>query len=39
MATSNLPTPTLQPLGDDKTLLNVIESESSCCGGSACGIG
>jgi len=37
MTTSQLPTPTLQPIGDEKVLLTVVESAGSCCGGSSCG--
>jgi hypothetical protein len=40
MTTSQLPAPTtLQPVTEDKSLLTVIESGASCCGGSACGTG
>jgi len=40
MATSNLPSPTLQPIAEEKNLLTVIESDaSSCCGGGSCSIG
>lgn len=39
MTTSQLPTPTLQPLTDVKNLLPVAdESEGSCCGGGSCGV-
>ncbi|TDN92455.1 hypothetical protein [Microbacterium sp. BK668] len=39
MAISNLPTPALQPIADDKGLLTVLNSDaSSCCGGGSCGI-
>jgi hypothetical protein len=41
MATSELPTPTLQPLqplAGDKPLLAVIDDAASCCGGS-CSLG
>ncbi|MET0780753.1 MAG: hypothetical protein ABWZ16_04440 [Microbacterium sp.] len=38
MTTSQLPAPmTLQPVGDDRNLLTVVESGASCCGGAACG--
>ncbi|MBM7827861.1 hypothetical protein JOD60_001919 [Microbacterium aurum] len=37
MATSNLPTPQLQPVSDDKNLLTVVEDGASCCGGGCCG--
>ncbi|MCU4672292.1 hypothetical protein ACFQRL_06790 [Microbacterium fluvii] len=40
MATSNLPTPTLQPLpavADDKNLL-VSDEGASCCGGGCCSV-
>ncbi|SIT71541.1 hypothetical protein [Microbacterium sp. RU33B] len=42
MATSNLPTPSLQPLqtlpqaGDDKNLLVALDEGASCCGGGCC---
>jgi len=36
MATSNLPTPTLQPISDEQNLLTVIEDGASCCGGGGC---
>lgn len=40
MATSNLPTPTLQPVTDlaaDSTdLLAVVDDGASCCGGGCC---
>lgn len=39
MATSNLPAPALQPIPDDKNLLQVLDADASCCGGGACGIG
>ncbi|HEX5730046.1 hypothetical protein [Microbacterium sp.] len=40
MTTSQLPSPaTLQPTAEEKTLLTVVESGTSCCGGSACGTG
>ena len=39
MATSNLHNPTLQPLADDKNLLQVLDSDASCCGGGACSNG
>jgi hypothetical protein len=35
MATSNLPTPQLQPVADDK-LIQVVSEGSSCCGGGCC---
>jgi hypothetical protein len=38
MTTSQLPTPTLQPVAEDKNLLTIVESAGSCCGGSACAI-
>jgi len=41
MATSNLPTPTLQPLqtlADDRNLVPVVEDGASCCGGGCCSI-
>lgn len=41
MASSNLPTPTLQPLppvADDKNLLAPVEGSGSCCGGGSCSI-
>jgi len=38
MTTSPLPTPTLQPVADDKSLLTIVESAGSCCGGSSCSI-
>jgi len=38
MTTSQLPEPvTLPPVADEKNLLTVVESNGSCCGGSACG--
>jgi len=37
MTTSQLPTPTLQPIAEAADLLTVVESAGSCCGGSACG--
>jgi hypothetical protein len=40
MTTSQQPAPiTLAPVSDDKNLLTVVESGSSCCGGGACGMG
>ncbi|HYJ48760.1 MAG TPA: hypothetical protein VEX12_02500 [Microbacterium sp.] len=40
MTTSQLPSPAiLQPTGEEKNLLTVVESGASCCGGSACGTG
>lgn len=40
MTTSAQPTPiSLAPVADEKSLLTVVESAGSCCGGSACGIG
>lgn len=36
MATSNLPTPTLQPVTDEKNLLVVADEGASCCGGGCC---
>jgi hypothetical protein len=36
MTTSALPTPTLQPIADDKNLLAVVESAGSCCGVDGC---
>jgi len=36
MATSNLPTPTLQPVADEKNLLTVVDEGASCCGGGCC---
>jgi hypothetical protein len=36
MTSSQLPTPTLQPVADDKNLLTVVESAGSCCGGGSC---
>jgi hypothetical protein len=39
MATSNLPTPSLQPLQpvtDDKNLLVALDEGASCCGGGCC---
>jgi hypothetical protein len=42
MASSNLPTPTLQPLAslpivtDDKNLAEVVDEGASCCGGGCC---
>jgi hypothetical protein len=38
MTTSQLPTPTLQPVTEDKNLLTIVESAGSCCGGSTCAI-
>ncbi|WP_344064071.1 hypothetical protein [Microbacterium pumilum] len=43
MTTSQHPAPTLQtiglqPIGDEKNLLTVVESAGSCCGGSSCAI-
>lgn len=38
MATSNLPTPQLQPVPDDKNLIEVLSEGTSCCGGGTCGI-
>jgi len=38
MATSNLPTPTLQPISDEQNLLTVVEDGASCCGGGCCSI-
>lgn len=35
MATSNLPTPSLQPVADEVNLL-VVEDGASCCGGGCC---
>ena len=39
MATSNLPTPTLQPVTDDeKNPITIVSDEgASCCGGGCCG--
>lgn len=34
MATSNIPTPTLQPVPDEKNLLAPVADAPSCCGGS-----
>ncbi len=39
MTTSNLPAPALQTLPVGENLLPVLDSDASCCGGSACGIG
>jgi hypothetical protein len=36
MTTQQLPTPTLQPIGEDKVLLTLVDSAGSCCGGSSC---
>jgi len=36
MATSNLPTPTLQPVPETANLLTVAEEGASCCGGGCC---
>jgi len=36
MATSNLPTPTLQPVPVEQTLLTTVEDGASCCGGGCC---
>lgn len=36
MATSNLPTPTLQPVPDEANLIAVVEDGASCCGGGCC---
>ncbi|MFV0320375.1 MAG: hypothetical protein ACK5IN_08475 [Microbacterium sp.] len=36
MATSNLPTPTLQPLTDEKDLIAVVDEGATCCGGGGC---
>ena len=40
MATSNLPTPTLQPVSDlqgaEQNLLPVVDEGASCCGGGCC---
>jgi hypothetical protein len=38
MTTSPLPTPTLQPVADDKSLLTIVASVGACCGGSSCSI-
>ncbi|MCM3696211.1 hypothetical protein [Microbacterium oleivorans] len=44
MATSNLPTPILQPVpttpdaADEKPTLQIIDQSASCCGGGACSI-
>lgn len=38
MTSSQLPTPTLQPISDEKNLLTVVESAGSCCGGGSCSI-
>ncbi|MFI8631651.1 hypothetical protein ACIGEP_03515 [Microbacterium sp. NPDC077663] len=44
MATSNLPTPTLQPVAttpdtaDEKPALQILDQGASCCGGGACSI-
>lgn len=44
MATSNLPTPTLQPIpttsaaADEKPTLQILDEGASCCGGGACSI-
>lgn len=36
MATSNLPTPQLQPIDVQKDLIAVVEDGASCCGGGCC---
>ncbi|WP_431801370.1 hypothetical protein [Microbacterium sp. bgisy203] len=40
MATSNLPTPALQPVTDladgEQNLLTVVDEGASCCGGGCC---
>ena len=37
MATSKLPTPQLQPVAEDKNLIEVVSTEgASCCGGGCC---
>lgn len=36
MATSNLPSPTLQPIQDETKLLTVVDEGASCCGGGCC---
>jgi hypothetical protein len=36
MTSSQLPTPTLQPVAEEKNLLTVVESAGSCCGGGSC---
>ncbi|NYE19875.1 hypothetical protein BJ991_001903 [Microbacterium immunditiarum] len=38
MTTSQLPTPALQPIADDKNLLAPAESGASCCGGGCCSV-
>jgi len=36
MATSNLPTPALQPVPDEQNLLVIQDEGASCCGGGCC---
>ncbi len=36
MATSNLPTPALQPISVEKDLIAPVEEGASCCGGGCC---
>jgi hypothetical protein len=36
MATSNLPTPQLQPIADDKNVIEIVSEGATCCGGGCC---
>lgn len=38
MTISQMPTPTLQPIAEEKTLLTIAGNAGSCCGGSSCAI-
>jgi hypothetical protein len=38
MTTSQLPTPTLQPVAEEKNLLTIVESGAACCGGECCSL-